>query len=145
MVPYGIFQTITNMSTKIQFASKPENIVIAEKFIEDVRVGVKMTDDVYEDILVALTEAANNAMSHGNKDNADRSVEIHCKLDDNRELLSLIVRDEGPGFDYDNIPDPTTPENLYRSSGRGVFLMKELAQAIFFSNKGARVDMLFSL
>lgn len=133
------------MSTRIQFASKAENIVIAEKFIEDVRAEVKMTDHVYEDILVALTEAANNAMSHGNKDDSFKSVEIHCKLDDNRELLSLIVKDEGAGFDYDNLDDPTTPENLLRASGRGVFLMKELSQAIFFSNKGARVDMLFSL
>jgi serine/threonine-protein kinase RsbW len=133
------------MSTTIKFASKPENITIAEKFIEDVRVEAKIGDSVYEDILIALTEAANNAMSHGNKDNEEKNVEIWCKLDENRELLSLIVRDEGPGFDYDNIPDPTTPENLPRANGRGVFLMKELAQAIFFSNKGARVDMLFSL
>ena len=133
------------MSTKIQFASKPENIVIAEKFVEELRCEVNMSNTVYEDIMVAITEAANNAMSHGNKDNADKSVEISCKLDESHELISLIVKDEGPGFDYDNIPDPTTEENLLRSNGRGVFLMRELAQAIFYSNKGARVDMLFSI
>jgi serine/threonine-protein kinase RsbW len=133
------------MSAKIKFASKPENIVIAERFIEDIRVEAKIGDSVYEDIIVAVTEAANNAMMHGNKDNAERNVEICCKLDERSEILSFVVKDEGRGFDFNNIPDPTTTENLERSNGRGVFLMKELAQAIFFFDKGASVDMLFSL
>ena len=133
------------MSTAVKFASKPENITIAEKFIDDIRAEVCIADSVYEDILVALTEAANNAMSHGNRDNQEKNVEIFCKLDERGELLSLVVKDEGPGFDYEHIPDPTTGENLVKANGRGVFLMKELAQAIFFSNNGARVDMLFSI
>jgi serine/threonine-protein kinase RsbW len=133
------------MSAKIKFESKPENIVIAEKFIEDVRVEAKIGDSVYEDIIVAVTEAANNAMIHGNKVSAERNVEIWCKLDERSEIMSFIVKDEGRGFDFNNLPDPTAGENLERANGRGVFLMKELAQAIFFSNKGATVDMKFSL
>jgi serine/threonine-protein kinase RsbW len=133
------------MCTTIKFDSKPENILIAEKFIEDVRAEVNMGDSVYEDIFVALTEAADNAMRHGNKDNAEKKVEICCKLDSHREILSLVVKDEGSGFDFNNISDPTTLENLQKPGGRGVFLMKELAHSIFFSNKGATVDMLFSL
>jgi serine/threonine-protein kinase RsbW len=133
------------MCAKIKFASKPENILIAERFIEDIRVEAKIGDKVYEDVIVAVTEAANNAMIHGNKDNEQRTVEICCKLDERSEILSFIIKDEGRGFDFNNLPDPTTNENLTRSNGRGVYLMKELAQAIFFSNKGATVDMLFSL
>jgi serine/threonine-protein kinase RsbW len=133
------------MSATIQFESKPENILLAEKFIEGIRIEANIGDSVYEDIWVAVTEAANNAMRHGNRDNPEKTVEICCKLDERSQILSLIVKDEGPGFDFDNIPDPTTPENIQRVNGRGVFLMKELAQAIFYSNRGARVDMLFSL
>ena len=133
------------MCTTIKFASKPENITIAEKFIEDVRAEVKIRDSVYEDLFVALTEAADNAMRHGNKANAEKTVEICCKVDEHNEILSLIVKDQGPGFDFTNLADPTTQENLIRPNGRGVFLMKELAHSIFFSNKGATVDMLFSL
>ena len=133
------------MSTTIKFASKPENILIAEKFIEDIRAVVNIRDSVYEDIMVAFTEAANNAMIHGNQDNAERHVEICCKLDERGELLSLIVKDEGKGFDFDKIPDPTTEEIIKRVNGRGVFLMKELSHAVFFSNRGATVDLLFSL
>ena len=133
------------MSTNIKFASKPENIVIAEQFIEDLRAEVNMRDSVYEDIMVAFTEAANNAMIHGNQENADRQVEICCKLDERGELLSLIIKDQGKGFDFDNISDPTTEENIKKINGRGVYLMKELSHAVFFSNRGATVDLLFSL
>jgi serine/threonine-protein kinase RsbW len=133
------------MCATIKFASKPENIEIAEKFIEDVRIEAKIRDSVFEDIIVAVTEAANNAMMHGNKQNAERTVEIVCRVDKHGEILSLVVKDEGPGFDFDSIPDPTTYENIKRVNGRGVFLMKELSHAVFFSNRGATVDMLFSL
>jgi serine/threonine-protein kinase RsbW len=133
------------MSAKIKFPSKPESILIAEKFIEEIRVEAKIRDSVYEDIIVAFTEAANNAMTHGNKDNAERTVEVFCRLDERSEILSLVVKDEGRGFDFNNIPDPTINENLTSTNGRGVFLMKELSHAVFFSNKGATVDMLFSL
>jgi serine/threonine-protein kinase RsbW len=133
------------MCTTIKFASKPENILIAEKFVDDVRAEITMGDSVYEDIMVALTEATDNAMRHGNKDNAAKQVEISCKLDEHHEILSLVVKDEGPGFDYSNLSDPTTAENLKKPGGRGVFLMKELAHSIIFSNKGATVDMLFSI
>jgi serine/threonine-protein kinase RsbW len=109
------------MCTTIKFASKPENILIAEKFIEDIRAEVNMPNSAYEDIFLALTEAADNAMRHGNKDNEEKTVEICCKLDKHSELLSLIVKDEGPGFDFNNISDPTTAENLQKPGGRGVF------------------------
>ena len=133
------------MSSTIKFPSIPENILIAEQFVEDLRAIAKIRDCVYEDIMVALSEAANNAMCHGNRENAEKNVVISCKLDESGELLSLVVKDEGPGFDFMNIPDPTTPENIKRENGRGVYLMKELTHSVFFSNHGATVNMLFSL
>jgi serine/threonine-protein kinase RsbW len=60
----------------IKFASKAENITIVEKFIDDLRNEVNVGDDVYGNILISLTEAANNAMLHGNKANENKSVEI---------------------------------------------------------------------
>jgi len=133
------------MSTTIKFASKPENITIVEQFVEDLRIKLNMGSTVYEDIIVAFTEAANNAMTHGNKENEEKNVEVWCKLDERSQILSLVVRDEGPGFDYFNLPDPTSPENIQRVNGRGVFLMRELSHAVFYSNRGSTVDMLFSL
>jgi serine/threonine-protein kinase RsbW len=129
----------------IKFASKPENITIVEKFIDDLRNEVNVGDDVYGNILISLTEAANNAMLHGNKANENKSVEISYGLDERGKNLSFIVKDEGPGFDYNNLPDPTAPENLERTSGRGVFLMMQLADMVVFSDKGATVEMQFRI
>ena len=137
-------QLQTDVKT-IKFASKPENITIVEKFIDDLRNEVNIGDDVYGNILISLTEAANNAMLHGNKANEKKNVEISYSVDDRGKNLSFIVKDEGPGFDYNNLPDPTAPENLERTSGRGVFLMMQLADMVVFSNNGATIEMQFKL
>jgi serine/threonine-protein kinase RsbW len=55
----------------------------------------------------------------------------------------FIISDEGTGFDYYNLPDPTAPENLEKETGRGVFLMKELADQVIFSENGRVVEMYF--
>lgn len=129
----------------IKFASKPENIAIVEKFVDDLRNEVNIGDDVYGNILISLTEAANNAMLHGNKGNEKKQVEIQYGVDDRGKNLSFIIKDQGPGFDYNGLPDPTAPENLERTSGRGVFLMMQLADMVVFSDKGATVEMSFKI
>jgi serine/threonine-protein kinase RsbW len=129
----------------IKFASKAENITIVEKFIDDLRNEVNIGDDVYGNILISLTEAANNAMLHGNRADEKKQVEVSYSVDDRGKNISFIVKDQGPGFDYNNLPDPTAPENLERTSGRGVFLMMQLADMVVFSDKGATVEMQFRI
>jgi len=137
-------QLKTDVKT-IKFSSKPENITIVEKFIDDLRNEINIGDDVYGNILISLTEAANNAMLHGNDGDESKQVEISYSLDDRGKNLSFIVKDQGPGFDYNSLPDPTAPENLERTSGRGVFLMMQLADMVVFSDKGATVEMQFRI
>jgi serine/threonine-protein kinase RsbW len=141
---YFRFNSNTIVKT-IKFPSKPENISIVEKFVDDLRSEVNIGDDVYGNILISLTEAANNAMLHGNKADEKKEVEIQYGLDDRGKNLSFIIKDQGPGFDYNSLPDPTAPENLERTSGRGVFLMMQLADMVVFSDKGATVEMQFRL
>ena len=129
----------------IKFASKAENITIVEKFIDDLRNEVNIGDDVYGNILISLTEAANNAMLHGNRADEKKEVEVSYAVDDRGKNISFIVKDQGPGFDYNSLPDPTAPENLERTSGRGVFLMMQLADMVVFSEKGATVEMQFRI
>jgi serine/threonine-protein kinase RsbW len=129
----------------IKFSSKPENISIVEKFVDDLRGDLKIGDDVYGNILISLTEAANNAIIHGNKSDEKKEVEIQYDLDGRGKNLSFIIKDQGPGFDYSNLPDPTAPENLEKPSGRGVFLMMQLADMVVFSDKGATVEMQFKV
>ncbi len=137
-------QLNTDVKT-IKFSSKPENITIVEKFIDDLRAELNIGDDVYGNILISLTEAANNAMLHGNDADESKTVEISWSVDERGKTLSFIIKDQGPGFDYNNLPDPTAPENLERTSGRGVFLMMQLADMVVFSDKGATVEMQFRI
>ena len=129
----------------IKFASKAENIALVEKFVDDLRSELNIGDDVYGNILISITEAANNAMLHGNKADEKKQVEISYEMDDRRKNLSFIIKDQGPGFDYTKLPDPTAPENLEKTSGRGVFLMMQLADMVVFSDKGATVEMQFKV
>lgn len=136
---------LTTAVKSIKFASKAENISIVEKFIDDLRTELNIGDDVYGNILISITEAANNAMLHGNKADEKKQVELGYELDERGKNLSFIIKDQGPGFDYTKLPDPTAPENLEKTSGRGVFLMMQLADMVVFSDKGATVEMQFKI
>lgn len=129
----------------LKVSSKPENIALVEKFIDDMRNEINIGDDVYGNILISITEAANNAIIHGNKCNEKKDVTIEYGLDDRGKNLTFIVRDQGPGFDYNNLPDPTEPENLEKTHGRGVFLMMQLADMVVFSDNGASIEMQFRI
>jgi len=80
---------------------------------------------------------------HGNKKDVSKQATITTKLEDN--ILTYIIEDEGEGFDYNHIPDPTDSDNLEKISGRGVFLMTQLSDLIIFSNDGSRVEIQFKI
>lgn len=129
----------------IQLHSEPQNIAQVEAFVEELRDLYNIGDDAYGNILISLTEAANNAIIHGNKTDKNKKIEISCVSDDKGKSLTFFIKDEGQGFDYNNLPDPTTPENIDQPCGRGVFLMLQLADLVVFSNKGATVEMQFRI
>jgi serine/threonine-protein kinase RsbW len=94
-------------------------------------------------ILISLTEAVTNAIVHGNCRQESKTVEVKTRKD--RDRIALRVTDQGTGFDYDNLPDPTAPENLCKCGGRGVFLMRQLSDNIRFFNNGSTVEMIFKI
>ena len=97
--------------------------------------------ETYGNVIIAMTEAVNNAINHGNKNDSTKKVTIsYKKTDDN---LSYTVEDEGNGFDYDNVPDPTDPENLLKLNGRGIYLMKNLVDEIHFHEDGKKIELIF--
>lgn len=128
---------------KIRISSKAENIILVERMIEDVCDLFNINQDYYGNILVALTEAVNNAIYHGNQANASKSIDISFETTPN--CISFVIKDEGPGFSYDNLPDPTNPENIEKPNGRGVFLMRNLADKVSFEDNGSKVILDFKL
>lgn len=131
----------TKSSQTLEIVSRPESINIIERLIDDLREEHNIHEDAYGNILVAVTEAVNNAIQHGNKYNPDKKVKVTYERED--DTISFSVTDEGKGFDYYNLPDPTAPENVEKPDGRGVFLMKHLADQVIFSENGRVVEMYF--
>jgi len=127
----------------LNFYSKADNIVLAEKLVDDVCTKFEVNEDYYGNILIAVTEAVNNAINHGNRQNPDKRV--HLDFATENKSLKFMVKDEGDGFDFENLPDPTDPENLEKISGRGVFLMRNLADEVEFSENGTKVEMVFKV
>lgn len=128
---------------QIEIPSLPENIRIVESFIDNAKDKYQLNDDIYGNIMIAVTESVNNAILHGNKSNNKKNVSLQLSLEDSQ--IKFIVEDQGSGFDYENLPDPTLSENLSKPGGRGIFLMKNLCDEVSFKNKGRRAELCFYL
>ena len=89
---------------------------------------------------VALSEALSNAMLYGN--GADRSKRVRVELTITAGAIITRITDEGPGFDYEHVPDPTTPDSLLKPDGRGIFLMRKLLDEVSFNERGNSVTLL---
>ena len=127
----------------VKIPSIKENVAVVESFIENAGEKIKIKESVYGNVLVSVTEAVNNAIVHGNKEDKEKKVKI--KLKENKKSVRFVVEDEGGGFDHKNLPDPTSPENIDKIKGRGIFLIKNLADKAKFKDGGRVVDMLFKL
>lgn len=125
----------------IKISSTNSNIRLVEKLIDDVCQIYKVNEDAYGNILIAVTEAVNNAIQHGNQNNPEKFVKIG--FDNVNQYLRFNVSDEGNGFNYNALPDPTDPTNIDKPNGRGIFLMKNLADSVEFLNNGKTVMLSF--
>lgn|SRR5690554_5210430 len=126
----------------ISFTSDVKNISIAETLVDTICRDNYVHDDHYGNILIAVTEAVNNAIQHGNLEDIKKHVIISVKQ--NSDELCFTVKDNGEGFAFDNLPDPTAPENIEKESGRGIFLMKSLADKVDFEDNGSKVTLTFT-
>ncbi len=133
---------IPSKGDSIKINSRADNLRLVERLIDDVCQTFNVNEDNYGNILIAVTEAVNNAICHGNKNDPDKFVQIGFQSSDKQLIFS--IKDEGPGFDFENLPDPTDPANLEKINGRGVFLMKNLADNIEFHNRGEEVSLAFN-
>jgi serine/threonine-protein kinase RsbW len=92
-----------------------------------------------EDIEIALREALTNAVVHGNHEDPGKQVYVGCR--GGTDEVSIVIRDEGQGFDVGAAPDPTAPENIEFNHAHGIYLMKTLMDEVRFERGGAVVYM----
>src|SRR6476661_8366929 len=121
----------------LKINSNTQSLRLVERLVEDVCQIYSVNEDCYGNMLIAVTEAVNNAILHGNKNDPDKFVKIGFESDDQKLVFS--ISDEGEGFDHTTLPDPTDPVNIDKISGRGVFLMQSLADSIEFEQNGSKV------
>lgn len=126
---------------RIEIPSLAENIRMIESFIDNAKEKYQLDDDIYGNIMIAVTEAVNNAIKHGNRSDSTKNVSLTLSFEEG--LIKFKIEDEGTGFDHQNLPDPTSPENLEKPGGRGIFLMKHLSDEVEFDDNGRVVELSF--
>ena len=129
------FSIIDSLEINSDFQEVPKVEALIDKVCGDLGVN----EDFYGNVLIAVTEAVNNAIIHGNKNKYELSVAV--AVGDRPEEFCFSVEDRGDGFDYNNLPDPTSPENIMKENGRGIFLMKNLADELEFEEDGRKVNI----
>ena len=120
-----------------------ENIQIIESFIDNAKDSFEINDDLYGNIMISVTECISNAIVHGNQ--SESSKLVHLELQMEPGLLRCSIEDEGNGFDFNQLPDPTDPENIEKVGGRGIFLMKHLSDEVKFEEGGKKTVLSFYL
>lgn len=109
------------------------------KILQGLKKEIQLTDEQVFQIRLVLEESLTNAIKHGNEHNQNLTVDVAVAMEDSR--LMIEVKDQGKGFDYNNIPDPTQKEKLFLTSGRGVFLIKKIMDEVNFFDSGSRIRM----
>ena len=111
----------------LEIESDTNNLITIEEFVNYFAKDLQLGEEKLTALLLSVTEAATNAIKHGNKCDVNKLVKIDVNVEG--DTLRIIVKDEGEGFDPSKVPDPTEPDNLLKDSGRGLYLMK-----IYMSN-----------
>lgn len=120
-----------------------EEMERVEPFVEELGEWADLREEDFNRVMLALSEAVNNAIMHGNEQDPDKNAYINASLDN--RTLTIRVRDEGEGFDPEEVPDPLKEENLLNQGGRGIYLIEQYADEVEYSESGSEVTIVFKL
>ena len=120
--------TVTEETTELILPSRIEAIAEAAAKADEVAGRLQLSEDAAFGLDMAVREAVTNAVLHGNKQDASKTVEI-AFTDAGGELV-VTVRDRGTGFDPANVADPTAEQNLLKASGRGILFMRNFMDTV---------------
>lgn len=125
------------------FPSIVSHLKDVEEIINALFKEYSIAEDLYGNVLLCTMEACNNAIVHGNNSNPELIFKVSFRIINNE--LEVTVEDSGPGYDFNNLPNPTDPENIDKPTGRGIFLVRSLADELNFENDGTLLKMKFFL
>lgn len=118
--------------------SKYAELKRVEKFVKEVFSCYEFNKNFFNKVLLCISEATINSIVHGNKEDHRKKVEL--KIDCKKHLISVSITDEGEGFDVNSLPNPTSKENILKESGRGIHIIKTMADRVAFNSKGNSVQ-----
>jgi serine/threonine-protein kinase RsbW len=127
----------------LAISSKLKNINKVRVFLEEVYKETSLSMSSFNHVFLGISEAVNNSILHGNKLNSEKKVFIRLNLFENQ--LHIEIEDEGDGFCETVLFDPTTPENIKREHGRGIYIIRQIADDLVFKDNGRKVFILFTL
>lgn len=130
------------MAKSISIQSHIHNICKVEYFLNNVFHELKFSRKIYCKLYLATIEAVNNAIIHGNSSDINKNVCITISNFVNKIIVE--IKDQGNGFNYKIVSDPTQPSNISRESGRGIFIMKQYADKVKFNDLGNEVKLIFN-
>ncbi len=104
--------------------SRRSEILRFEQLLESVNKVFCLAADKFINLQIASSEAIVNAIVHGNKE--DPSKKVFTEISHNTSVISIMIKDQGNGFEVDKLPDPTSDENLFKEHGRGIYIIRSL-------------------
>ena len=116
---------------EIRIPSRTEHLAIVNRVAEELAEQLAMSEDDRDAVATSVIEAATNAIQHGNRNDATKTVTVRFVTTPGR--LEVVVTDEGSGFDPSTVADPLQPENLLRERGRGLFLIRAFMDDVVYS------------
>ena len=132
-------ETETERVVRLSLPSSMRHVYLLDVVVTEILKETDFTEDIQEQINLAVIEAGTNAIKHGNKENPIKKATIEFTLAEDR--LEIRIEDEGDGFTRKEVADPLDPENLLKSSGRGLFLMEACMDSVTYENNGTIIKM----
>jgi len=127
----------------LTISSETKNIELLRAFLKSIFVESGLELIHFNKVFLGFSEAVCNSISHGNQFVSSKFVYVDIFCD--RLSIVITVKDEGCGFDYNRVMDPTIADNLKKDSGRGIFILRNIADEVFYFDNGSRVLIKFIL
>lgn len=124
----GKTRKISDVEEELIIPSDFTYLSVVETFIVNLSKRAGLSEDQGDNMAIAITELVNNAIVHANKEDPDKTVTLKTHYYADKVVVSIA--DQGEGFDPDKIANPTDPQNLWKQSGRGVFLVRNLIDEV---------------
>ncbi len=130
--PVSDVMTTHGASGKVDLTipAKLEYLDLVDNVVEALNELMHFDEEEKTAVSISIVEAGTNAIQHGCRNGGECQIEMNFQV--GPDALTVVVHDPGPGFDPDSLPDPTSPENLLRERGRGIYIMRQMMDEVEF-------------